>query len=69
MLYFGGVYADLDTWALRPIENLTESMTECRGEEAVVAMMSDDIGFKHNIPVSCLNFDGYKERLPFVYLF
>ncbi|KAG7673905.1 putative Inositol phosphoceramide mannosyltransferase 3 [Nannochloris sp. 'desiccata'] len=47
---FGGVYADLDTWAMRPITNLTESMRECRGEEAVVAMMSEDVNFEHNIP-------------------
>lgn len=51
---FGGVYADLDTWAMRPITNLTESMRECRGEEAVVAMMSEDVNFEHNIPVSWL---------------
>jgi hypothetical protein len=47
---FGGVYADLDTWAMRSLENLTESMRECRGEEAVVAMMSEDVDFEHNIP-------------------
>jgi mannosyltransferase OCH1-like enzyme len=52
MHYYGGVYADLDTWAMRSIENLTESMRECRGEEAVVAMMSYDVSFQHNIPVS-----------------
>jgi inositol phosphorylceramide mannosyltransferase catalytic subunit len=50
MLKEGGVYADLDTWLMRKLDTLTEGFTNCVGQKAILAMMSNDIYFEHNIP-------------------
>jgi hypothetical protein len=41
---YGGVYADLDTWCLRPMEHLVHE------PKAYVAEMSEETGFNQNIP-------------------
>lgn len=42
---YGGVYADLDTWCLRPMDRLVTENT------VYLAEMSKDVSFSHNIPV------------------
>jgi hypothetical protein len=49
MYTHGGVYADLDTFALRSTENLTEAAA-AGGAGALVALMSGDVDYPHNIP-------------------
>lgn len=44
----GGVYADLDTWCLRPMDRLVTDNT------VYLAEMSTDVDFSHNIPVRVL---------------
>jgi hypothetical protein len=46
----GGVYADMDTWLLRKLDSLHRAFTECQGQKAIVAMLSEDVEFRHNIP-------------------
>lgn len=41
---YGGIYADLDTWCLQPIDNLVSDA------KAYVAEMSEETGFNQNIP-------------------
>mmetsp|Transcript_7238 Transcript_7238/g.14486 ORF Transcript_7238/g.14486 Transcript_7238/m.14486 type:complete len:325 (-) Transcript_7238:1371-2345(-) len=41
---YGGVYADLDTWCLRPMDRLVTDNT------VYLAEMSTDVDFSHNIP-------------------
>lgn len=41
---YGGVYADLDTWCLRPMDDLVAA------PRAYVAEMSEETGFNQNIP-------------------
>lgn len=50
MLKEGGVYADLDTWIMRKLDTLTNGFTDCAGQKAILAMMSNDIYFEHNLP-------------------
>jgi len=50
MLREGGVYADMDTWLMRKLDTLTEGFDGCAGQKAILAMMSDDVHFGHNIP-------------------
>ena len=45
----GGVYSDLDTVAMQPMDELFRSLPAERS--AVLARMSDDEAFEHNIPV------------------
>lgn len=42
---YGGVYADLDTWCLRPMDSLVNK------GKLYLAEMSDDTQFGQNIPV------------------
>ena len=45
----GGVYADLDTVDMLPMEDLLRTVPS--GQAAVLAMMSKDEDFPHNLPV------------------
>jgi hypothetical protein len=49
---FGGIYADLDTVCLRPLDHLLDSAVAAAGgaHVAVLAQMSADEGFEHNVP-------------------
>lgn len=48
MHQYGGVYADLDTWCLRSMNNITRLF----GDSGIVlAMISGDNDFEHDIPV------------------
>jgi hypothetical protein len=45
---YGGVYADLDTWCMRSMNNITQLF----GDSGVIlAMISGDKDFEHDIPV------------------
>lgn len=46
MHQYGGVYADLDTWCLRPVDSLLSPGSR----KAYVAEMGPDLKFPHNIP-------------------
>ena len=50
MLKYGGVYADMDTYILRKLDTLHDGFLNCVGQKAILAMMSTDIYFEHNIP-------------------
>jgi hypothetical protein len=40
----------MDTWLMRKLDTLTDGFDACVGQKAILAMMSSDIYFGHNIP-------------------
>ena len=44
MHHMGGIYSDLDTWCLKPMDEITDN------ESILLAYMSMDYDFPHNIP-------------------